>query len=531
MKFLQRFLYSVMGGIGLVFAFIIMCHINPALAEKLGGSLQANAQENTASDMNGQKMQETETVSVDQTTGLSTEIQKRYEVIDEESLQIPLQVMEKNGYEPIEEKSTQISVEQAAELLETLGTGNLGEEYQYPKEYYPYYDMLDEKSQNIYRQLHANAESLTKSFAPSVEGVTRKQLKNAFTALCQDHPELFWLNPSIGSRFTPAGKLVEIDLYFNYTANDLETAKQTFEKTVREIVLSTRGLPSVYEKEKYVHDYLAGKIKYDVNAPINQSAYSALVQNRTVCAGYARAFQYILQQLEIPAYYCAGYSGGNHAWNIVKLDDNEFYNVDVTWDDQNPLSYDYFNCTDARYKTNHARRDLSIYLPACNGRQYMDLAETEEEKAKREQEEQAKLQEQLKLEEEQKKVTEQTTKTVVVEKKEQTSTLPGEEQLNIEFIRAAGGEDIVILTTLQQYYTDCAQAMMDDDDNSISFTNVVANERMWRSIKRAYEKGEYNGAYMNRVLADKHKTVCTATVTAQKLADGTYLIRHVMTLR
>ena len=79
----------------------------------------------------------------------------------------------------------------------------------------------------------------------------------------------------------------------------------------------TYGYYTDYDKEREAHDALIGSVRYDANAPMNQSAYSALVYGRTVCAGYARALQYVLQQLDIPCYYVTGYAGENHAWNIV----------------------------------------------------------------------------------------------------------------------------------------------------------------------------------------------------------------------
>ena len=114
---------------------------------------------------------------------------------------------------------------------------------------------------------------------------------------------------------------------------------------------------------------------------MNQSAYSALVNGQTVCAGYARAFQYLMQQLGIPCYYCRGYSGENHAWNIVELY-GDYYNVDLTWDDTAiPPVYNYFNKTDADFTGTHIRRSLSVKLPACTGTLYGGLEETQKEDA------------------------------------------------------------------------------------------------------------------------------------------------------
>ena len=102
---------------------------------------------------------------------------------------------------------------------------------------------------------------------------------------------------------------------------------------------------------------------------MNQSAYSALVEGKSVCAGYARAYQYLMQRLGIPCYYCTGFAGEDHAWNIVGLDDG-YYNVDVTWDDTPGGEYDYFNKTDEDYADTHVRRDLSVNLPKCEGQRY-----------------------------------------------------------------------------------------------------------------------------------------------------------------
>lgn len=86
------------------------------------------------------------------------------------------------------------------------------------------------------------------------------------------------------------GRCVEIDLRFNRTARDLENAQGTFESNAEIIISQAQGLSSDYEKEKYVHDELISRIAYNMGAEMIQSAYSALVNGQTVCAGYARPF-------------------------------------------------------------------------------------------------------------------------------------------------------------------------------------------------------------------------------------------------
>lgn len=285
-----------------------------------------------------------------------------------DQMQIPEDVSGRTGFTPVQPEEQQIPDQEAQNLKETLGSGETGEGLLFSAEEYPYYQMLSENQQSVYRQIYANAQNLTEKFAPE-KTVSASDVKTAFEAVIGDHPEMFWLETGYSSKYLANGQCVEIDLKYNSTADDLESAKQRFDAAAQNLITGAASLDSNYEKEKYVHDALASAVTYDLTADMNQSAYSALVNGKSVCAGYARAYQYLLQQLGIPCYYCTGYSGGDHAWNIVKLEDG-YYNVDVTWDDAAAIRYDYFNKTDADFASTHVRQNLSVYLPACNGTAY-----------------------------------------------------------------------------------------------------------------------------------------------------------------
>ena len=285
-----------------------------------------------------------------------------------DQMQIPEDVSGRTGFTPVQPEEQQIPDQEAQNLKETLGSGETGEGLSFSAEEYPYYQMLSENQQSVYRQIYANAQNLTEKFAPE-KTVSASDVKIAFEAVIGDHPEMFWLETGYSSKYLANGQCVEIDLKYNSTADDLESAKQRFDAAAQNLITGAASLDSNYEKEKYVHDALASAVTYDLTADMNQSAYSALVNGKSVCAGYARAYQYLLQQLGIPCYYCTGYSGGDHVWNIVKLEDG-YYNVDVTWDDAAAIRYDYFNKTDADFASTHVRQNLSVYLPACNGTAY-----------------------------------------------------------------------------------------------------------------------------------------------------------------
>ncbi len=306
----------------------------------------------------------------EQYEGISPDVVSDYTPPSEYDLHIPEELTGFLGLEPFEDTVETVSDEEADRIEAELSTGPVGDELDFDPLYYPYYAMLDDQSRHLYRQIYANANELNPSFRAVEKEVSAKQLYDIFTAVFDDHPELFWLNTAYGAIYRQNGDFLELDLSFNSAADDIKTSRAAFDEAVSRITSEAKG--SEYDKEKTVHDVLAEYNEYRRN-PLDQSAFSGVVKGETVCSGYSRAFQHIMNQLGIPCYMCEGYAGEAHGWNIICLD-GEYYNVDLTWDDADPdeISYNYFNKTDADYGFTHIRRGLSIYLPSCNGEKYRD---------------------------------------------------------------------------------------------------------------------------------------------------------------
>ena len=246
-----------------------------------------------------------------------------------------------------------------------------GQKYNFDTTYYPYFGMLNDNQKKVYKQIYANALSYSTTFVP-VEKIDIKEIKEVFESIYNDHPELFWINTSYSYKYTSDDKCVQIILSFNETVDDIEYHKKLFNDEANKIINEANKYSTNCAKEKYVHDTIVKNVKYDKKANMNQSAYSALVNKKTICAGYSRAFQYIMIQLHIPTYYCVGISNVNHAWNIVKLDDG-YYNVDLTWDTSDITRYKYFNKTDSDFTSSHKRTGLSLNLPKCNAYKYRNV--------------------------------------------------------------------------------------------------------------------------------------------------------------
>ena len=247
-------------------------------------------------------------------------------------------------------------------------SGITGEAYDdFDVTYYPYYNFLSTEGKRLYGQVYANALAYETSFVPVVE-LSVSEVSNVVKTVFHDHPELFWMDSGFTYKYTKDNICTHIVLQFNETVGYIEKAQKEFHEKANSIIDGASMLSSDYEKEKYVYNAIIAIAEYDEQATVNQSPYSALVNGKSVCAGYARAFQYIMIELGIPTYYCAGMSEG-HAWNIVKLE-NGYYNVDLTWDDEKGTEKTYFNRTDDSLGRSHNRSGYSVLLPKCNATQY-----------------------------------------------------------------------------------------------------------------------------------------------------------------
>ncbi|MCR4588752.1 MAG: hypothetical protein K5682_10125 [Lachnospiraceae bacterium] len=535
MKLLNKALFGILGLVVLLCALILLCAASPALREKLAGLTAAAAEQESITEtmetegtetitettetedggldffgLFGRKNKE-ESASADAdgnttdpagtgagtTTGTSgnskmpeglQQLTSEYVSPGRNNQDIPSAVSGKSGMKEIGANNSEISDEEAEDLEDELDYGDTGDGYTFDSTFYPYYAMLDSQGQHLYRQIYANALNLYKTFAP-IEQVSTAGLKNIFAAVFNDHPELFWLNTSYAAKYSKSGENVSITLSFNETADNLGSYQTLFENAASSIIQEAEKQKNDYQKEKYVHNALVERVIYNSAADMNQSAYSALVGGQSVCAGYSRAMQYMMIQLGIPCYYCTGYAGESHAWNIVKLDDG-YYNVDSTWDDVEGGRYDYFNKTDSDYATTHVRTDLAIYLPACEGTAYRNL--------------------------------EKDTTT-------SASTVSGNTATK-HSLSDFGLTESAVLKSLDAYFADCYSKIVYLGKGNHTFSNVVDGSII-NSVKQAYSQETYQLGYMDNALSALGGGTCQMSIITEEMTDNLYLVTHVLSIQ
>ncbi len=203
--------------------------------------------------------------------------------------------------------------------------------------------------------------------------VSPEELSTAYDLVMTDYPEIYWVDPlsPYGYSYYQDGSNTTVTKATPNYKSELLNKDSVFNSKINSLISGLSG-KSDYEKALILHDRLAELVTY-IPTNNDQTAYGALVEGKAVCAGYARAYQLLLQEVGITAWSVIGSSinpatnqSVGHEWNIAKLD-GKWYYTDVTWDDQGEdIFYAYFNITTNQLKKDHTITQFEQYLPVCD---------------------------------------------------------------------------------------------------------------------------------------------------------------------
>lgn len=185
----------------------------------------------------------------------------------------------------------------------------------------------------------------------------------------------------IGDNYTIKSTKAISDAYVNGQdpSGLSEEDKKTYDLAVKVLDEATKGKTTIYEKELGVFEWIAKNISHDADqstrAVLNDEVlpqdtpYGVLTSKSAVCVGYATTFRLLMnmlgQEVHIP-------HSESHSWDLVQLDDNEWYLVDIynASTSGGNIDYQYFNVNET---TGADRMDLSMmsHLPRANGKKYL----------------------------------------------------------------------------------------------------------------------------------------------------------------
>ncbi|MBQ3941101.1 MAG: leucine-rich repeat protein [Oscillospiraceae bacterium] len=153
---------------------------------------------------------------------------------------------------------------------------------------------------------------------------------------------------------------------------------------------TTNSSMTTLQKAIRLRAWIMGRVEYDHEAKDDKKNHvdaSVFLHKKngkyyTVCDGYARCYDILLNKAGIQSYYVCDPKFGRedeegHAWNLFKLN-GHYYHADVTWDDgvTGNTRFDNFLCSDAQFDNDgHKTYNWSAWgdRSICKGKGYADM--------------------------------------------------------------------------------------------------------------------------------------------------------------
>lgn len=272
-------------------------------------------------------------------------------------------------------------------MQENLGAGReeAGQEQQVvkrdPEDGYAY-GKLSEEEQQVYLEIRdalINFEENVK-----LSSCDKEEIAHAFQCVLNDHPELFYVDGYTYTEYTLGDVLRKITFTgtYCYDRDEIDGKKQRIDNYVNQCLAGMPAGADAYGKVKYIYEYLIHHTEYDSSAKDGQNICSVFIEGRSVCQGYAKATQYLLDKAGIFATLVLGHvtGGEGHAWNLIQID-GQYYYVDTTWGDASyqavggsagypaekipTINYDYLCVPTGQMELTHTPENV-VELPECD---------------------------------------------------------------------------------------------------------------------------------------------------------------------
>jgi len=259
------------------------------------------------------------------------------------------------------------------------------------------YSMLNSDEQAIYKEIYAILTNQQEDVLLST--INTDVIDHSFRCVLMDHPEIFYVTGYSISKYTLGDEIKKITFKGSYTmsSDEIREKQQIVDGYVAECLSGVSQGASDYEKVRYVYEYLINDNTYDLESENNQNILSVCENQVTVCQGYSKMTQLLLNKLGVfctlvygtaenatqlsddgTIYYSDDNEWGSHVWNIVNVD-GKYYNLDTTWGDASfrfsdadgeavdgpDINYDYLLVPDSMILDTHLPSPV-VEMPVCD---------------------------------------------------------------------------------------------------------------------------------------------------------------------
>ena len=294
---------------------------------------------------------------------------------------LPFETGEENSSESEGELEREESIETKGKNAEDFTDEEKADLMRKQQDLY-YFSTLEITQQNLYVEILYALENYIDEMPVSTMDTT--QIDKVFQCVLMDHPEIFYTDGYSFVKYTLGDEVKKITFKGTYIYNQEERMEREarIEEAAFKLLTGIRADATDYEKVKYVYETIINHTEYDMEAEDNQNICSVFLNQASVCQGYAKAVQYLLNKLNVPSTLVIGTveNGEGHAWNLVQIY-NQYYYLDATWGDASYLfhlneeeqeiqntpgiNYDYLCVTTEEILRTHSLGNL-VPLPVCD---------------------------------------------------------------------------------------------------------------------------------------------------------------------
>ena len=255
------------------------------------------------------------------------------------------------------------------------------------------YSQIDDTQKKVYCEIYSILKNMREKVFVSTKDTS--VIGHVFDCIIVDHPEIFYVKGYSLGKYIRKDKIEKISVSGTYTMSydEMLRKKELVDRYVTGVI-EKAPYGDDYEKIKFVYEYVVDNTEYDKDVPDNQNILSVIEYGRTVCAGYAKITQLLLNRMGIFCTQVNGKACGrtelfmddsanaeleSHVWNIVRSN-GHYYIVDTTWGDVNyrgfdeagvqiatqiGINYEYLMATDSDIRRTH-RPSPVVNMPVCN---------------------------------------------------------------------------------------------------------------------------------------------------------------------